>query len=308
MIAVSNDLPMISIVTPTLNRAGMIRAAIESVLQQGYPNVEHIVVDGRSTDGTAAVLADYPHLRIICEPDRGVYDGLNKGIRLARGEVIGHLNSDDIYAPGALLAVARQFQQDTELDVVSGNATISIAMTDGSRRVIKRYEAPADRTLTFATGTIGAPLINARFFRRRLYDRVGLYDSSYAISGDRDFLIRAVLVKPKQIGIDMVVYDYLSHDNSLTLDNGASTFIPIYSELLHLARHYAADPASPIELRRCCVKFQRESVSRACIEQLRNKNWSQFADIFWRGLRSDPVWPLCFAGLVLRRGVRLRNA
>lgn len=308
MIAVSNDLPMISIVTPTLNRAEMIRTAIESVLRQGYPNVEHIVVDGRSADGTMAVLADYPHLRVVCEPDRGVYDGLNKGIRLARGEVIGHLNSDDIYAPGALLAVARQFQRDPELDVVSGNATISMAMTDGSRRVIKRYEAPADRTLTFATGTIGTPLINARFFRRRVYDRIGLYDSSYAISGDRDFLIRAVLAKPKQVGIDTAVYDYLSHDGSLTLDNGASTFIPIYSELLHLTRRYTADPASPVELRRYCVKLQRESVNRACIEQLRNKNWSRFTDIFWRGLRSDPAWLLCFAGLVLRRGVGLRNA
>lgn len=300
----SNDLPLISIITPTFNRVNMIRAAIESVLRQRYSNVEHIVVDGQSSDGTMAVLADYPHLHVISEKDRGVYDALNKGVRLARGEIIGHLNSDDAYAPGALLAVARQFQQDPEIDVVSGNATISVATADGDRRIIKRYESPADRELTFATGTIGTPLINARFFRRRVYDRIGLYDSSYRFSGDCDFLIRAALANLKQAGIDAFVYDYLSHNESLTLHNGASSFLPIYSEVLRLTQRYIDNPASPAELRRCCLKLRRQSANRACIEQLRNRNWSAFADIFWRGLRLDPVWPLCFANVVLWRLVR----
>lgn len=300
----SNDLPMISIVTPTFNRANMIRTAIESVLRQGYSNFEHIVVDGQSSDGTMAVLADYPHLRVVSEKDRGVYDALNKGVHLACGEIIGHLNSDDVYTPDALMAVARQFQQDPAVDVVSGNATISVAMVDGSRRIIKRYETPADRELTFATGTIGTPLINARFFRRRVYDRIGLYDSSYRFSGDCDFLIRAALSKPKQAGIDAVVYDYLSHNASLTLHNGTSSFMPVYSEVLRLTKRYIESPTSPAELRRCCVKLRRQSASRVCIEQQRNRNWSGFAKIFWRGLRLDPIWPLCFAKVVLCRLVR----
>lgn len=282
----------------------MIRMAIESVLGQDHPNFEHIVVDGQSSDGTMAVLAGYPHLRVVSEKDKGVYDALNKGIRLARGEIIGHLNSDDTYAPGALMTVARRFQQDPEVDVVSGNATISVATADGGRRVVKRYEAAADRQLTFATGTTGTPLINARFFRRRVYDRIGLYDSSYRFSGDCDFLIRAALSKSKQTDIDAVVYDYLSHGASLTLHDGASSFMPIYSEVLRLTKHYIDSPMSPAELCRCCVKLRRQSANRACIEQLRNRKWSGFTDVFWRGLRLDPVWSLCFANVVLCRLLR----
>src|SRR3954469_24178325 len=112
----------ITIVTPTLNRADHLPMAIESVLQQGYDDVEHIVVDGMSTDGTVEVLARYPHLRVIREPDTGLWDALNKGIRAATGEVIGHLNSDDCYTPGAIDAVRAAFAPDVE--IVCGGAEI----------------------------------------------------------------------------------------------------------------------------------------------------------------------------------------
>ena len=92
----------ISIVTPTYNRAHLLEAALLSVLAQGWSDTEHIVVDGMSSDGTVELLARYPHLRVIREPDSGLYEALNKGIRAATGEVIGHLNSDDEYLPGHL--------------------------------------------------------------------------------------------------------------------------------------------------------------------------------------------------------------
>ena len=82
---------------PCLNRVNLIREAIESVLAQDYPNFEHIVIDGGSTDGTLDVLREYRHLKLISEPDNGLYDAVNKGIRLAQGELIGWLNSDDVY-------------------------------------------------------------------------------------------------------------------------------------------------------------------------------------------------------------------
>src|SRR4030066_1952836 len=94
-----NPWPKVSIITPSYNRAGMIETAIQSVLSQNFPEVEHIIIDGGSTDGTLDVLKKYPHLRVVSEPDQGMYDALNKGLNLATGEIIGFLNTDDYYAP-----------------------------------------------------------------------------------------------------------------------------------------------------------------------------------------------------------------
>jgi glycosyltransferase involved in cell wall biosynthesis len=96
------DVPLVSIVTPSYNSARFIERTIQSVLTQGYPNIEHIVVDGASTDGTVDILRRYPHLRWVSEPDKGQSDALNKGFQMARGEIIGWLNADDTYNAGAI--------------------------------------------------------------------------------------------------------------------------------------------------------------------------------------------------------------
>ena len=113
--------PFFSIVTPCLNRAGIVESAVESALAQNYPAFEHIVIDGGSTDGTLEVLARYAHLHVISEPDRNLYDAINKGLRLARGEVVGLLNSDDRYASGAFAAAAEIFA-DPAVELVIGGA------------------------------------------------------------------------------------------------------------------------------------------------------------------------------------------
>ena len=116
-----NPWPKVSIITPSYNRAGMIETAIQSVLSQNYPEVEHIIMDGGSTDGTLEVLKKYPHLRVVSEPDQGMYDALNKGLNLAHGEIIGFLNTDDFYAPGVFAKIALQFSEKT-VDAVAGLA------------------------------------------------------------------------------------------------------------------------------------------------------------------------------------------
>ena len=112
--------PRISIVTPSFNQGKFIGETIESVLRQNYPNVEHIVMDGASTDGTLKVLARYPHLRVISEPDSGQAEAINKGFRMATGDIWGFLNSDDTLMPNALISVAREFALDRGPDVVMG--------------------------------------------------------------------------------------------------------------------------------------------------------------------------------------------
>jgi glycosyltransferase involved in cell wall biosynthesis len=113
-------LPRISIVTPSLNQGDYIAETIESVISQGYPNLEHIVIDGGSTDGTLATLRRYPHLSVLSEPDRGHADAVNKGFRLASGDIWGYLNSDDTLLPGALHRVAQEIDPARGRHIVMG--------------------------------------------------------------------------------------------------------------------------------------------------------------------------------------------
>ena len=113
--------PRLSIITPSLNRARYIEEAIESVLRQNYSDIEHIIIDGGSTDGTFEILARYPHLKTISEPDNGMYDALNKGLNIATGEIVGFLNSDDVYAENIFLLVVKQFE-NPEIQATAGRA------------------------------------------------------------------------------------------------------------------------------------------------------------------------------------------
>ena len=112
--------PRISIVTSSYNQARFIARTIDSVLAQDYPNVEHIVVDGMSTDGTAEILERFPHLKVIREPDRGQADAINKGFRAATGEILCFLNSDDTLEPGALRSVTDAMDPEAGRHVVMG--------------------------------------------------------------------------------------------------------------------------------------------------------------------------------------------
>src|SRR5260370_131957 len=108
----------VSVITPCLNGAGYLAEAIESVMAQRFPHIEHIVVDGGSTDRTLEVLRRYPHVRVISGPDRGMYDALNKGLTLARGDIIGVLNSDDCYAADALAPIGETFRDEDTMALV----------------------------------------------------------------------------------------------------------------------------------------------------------------------------------------------
>ena len=169
-----------SIITPTFNRRDMLSEALDSVSRQDWPEVEHIVVDGGSTDGTLELVTSRPTLRLIGGPDKGVYDALNKGIAAATGEIVCFLNSDDVFEPGALKAAAEGFSGGSTCDSVCGEARL----VAGSE-TIEVYDRDEDKRLTSArTALLGASIINARLLPQscarqgrplfaRLWDRFG---------------------------------------------------------------------------------------------------------------------------------------
>lgn len=215
----SNDLiPMtklISIITPSFNRAGFIRQAIESVLVQDYPNTEHIVMDGDSTDGTLEVLSAYPYLKVISEPDRGVYDALNKGVAIAHGEIIGFLNSDDRYETNILGSIVEIFEKHPKADAVIGRTAF---FEDGSTTYTLYPQINAE-TLPDQLFS-GVSAINGWFFRREVFTRVGTFDQTFPVGADRDFLIRLYLSGLAPVFVDHLYYYYRQHPGSLTINEG----------------------------------------------------------------------------------------
>jgi glycosyltransferase involved in cell wall biosynthesis len=129
----------ISIVTVSFNQHAYLRAAIESILRQGYPELEYIVVDPGSTDGSRDLIQSYSGqiAHIVFEPDRGAADGLNKGFSLATGEVFGFLNADDLLMPGSLQRIADVFRERPECDMAFGNGHI----IDREGRTLKHVKA-----------------------------------------------------------------------------------------------------------------------------------------------------------------------
>ncbi|MEZ5996616.1 MAG: glycosyltransferase [Hyphomonadaceae bacterium] len=182
--------PTVTIITPVLNRAGMMPAALESLAAQACPSLEHIVVDGGSTDGTQQLAAD-AGAQVIEAPGTSIYEALNIGLGAASGDLVGLLNSDDVYAPAAVARARAAFAQDGALEIVRGRAATEL-FADGRWQTSDPTPGP-DPALTLDSVLFGASNINACFFRPSLIARVGLFDTNYPISADREWLMRAIL-------------------------------------------------------------------------------------------------------------------
>ncbi|HUN90553.1 MAG TPA: glycosyltransferase family 2 protein [Burkholderiaceae bacterium] len=174
-----------SMVTPSFNQGRFIRMTLESVAGQGGADIEHVVMDGGSTDETTSVLAEFgPRVRWVSEPDRGQTDAINKGIRATDGDVIGWINSDDVYYPGAIAAVAGFLAAHPDVDVVYGMAD----HIDADGNFIEAYPTEPWRFERLKeTCFICQP---ALFFRRRVVERVGLLDEALHYCMDYEYWIR----------------------------------------------------------------------------------------------------------------------
>jgi glycosyltransferase involved in cell wall biosynthesis len=184
----------ISIITVCLNSAATMRDAIESVLSQTYEDVEYIVVDGGSTDRTMSIVREYEGriAKIVSEPDKGIYDAMNKGIRLATGDVVGILNSDDFFEdPRVLQDVAASFKSQSATDVVFGDV-VFVRPGDLSE-VVRFYGASHFEPWKLRFGWM--PPHPATFIRRRVYEKAGLYETSYKIAADYEMFVRLLLVR-----------------------------------------------------------------------------------------------------------------
>jgi glycosyltransferase involved in cell wall biosynthesis len=183
--SVSDDLPLVSIITPSFNQGRFIRRTIESVLSQDYPKLEYLVMDGGSTDETLDILRSYGNrLTWRSGPDGGQADAVNAGTRLARGEILGWLNSDDTYLPGAVTAAVDYVLAHPETAVVYGNAYF---IDERDARFGTHPTEDFDLYRLAETTLICQP---AAFIRRSAFEAVGMLDPSLQYCMDYDLFIR----------------------------------------------------------------------------------------------------------------------
>lgn len=175
----------ISVVTVSFNQAEFIRQNIESVLNQNYPNFEHIIVDGGSTDGTIEILKEYPHLKWTSERDNGQSDGLNKGFKRATGDIIAWINSDDMLASNSLIKINSFFENNPDKYVVTGNQII-IDREDRPLRRVKAEKFTYNHLLNERSSVIQ----NATFFRRSVLLDVGYLNESFHYTMDHELFVR----------------------------------------------------------------------------------------------------------------------
>lgn len=183
----SQSQPLVSIVTPSFNQGAFIAETITSVLTQDYPRIDHLVIDGGSTDSTLDVLSRFgDRLRWISEPDRGQSDAINKGWRLARGEIVAWLNADDLYRPNAIGKVVAFFHEHPDVDLVYGDCDF---INERGEVVARHRKRPADAAdlLRSPISIIAQP---AAFLRRRVLETAGYLDEMLQYVMDLDYWLR----------------------------------------------------------------------------------------------------------------------
>jgi glycosyltransferase involved in cell wall biosynthesis len=210
--------PKISVVTPSYNQAAFIEEALSSVKNQDYSDVEHIVADGVSTDGSVEILGrysrqpEYQHLRWISEPDQGQSDALNKGFRVATGDIVGWLNSDDRYRPGCFQAVIDAFDENPDIDVLYGDYT----WIDESGRIMQiRREIEFSRFILSYHRVLYIPS-TATFFRRRILDDGNFIDSKYHYAMDYEYFLRLAHKGYRFKHLPTLMADFRWHPSSKT--------------------------------------------------------------------------------------------
>lgn len=234
----------VSVITATWNSGATLRDTLESVLRQTYPDIEHIIVDGGSTDNTMALIKEYEpryngRLRYIYEPDKGIYDAMNKGIRMATGNVVGLLNSDDLYTSDDVLATVAATLKNDSLDAVYGDIHF---VNDGDlKKCVRYYSSRPFRRWWMRFGFM--PAHPSFYCRREVYMKYGTFDISYKVAADFECLLRLIFIhriKIKYLPLDFVTmrtggastsgmssHKRILHDHQLAFRNNG-----VYSNVL----------------------------------------------------------------------------
>lgn len=219
----------LSIITICYNSEKTIKTTLASVANQTFKRVDHIIIDGGSTDKTIFIVKQYPHVtKIISEPDKGIYDALNKGIKIASGDVIGILHADDIFNDNRVLEkVMKLFKKKRYVDAITGN----VVFFDPEKNKINNRNIRSEIFRPWMLRFGFMPAHTATFFKRSVFKQFGLYDVSFKTAGDFDFFLRLILVnKVKLFYLNKILVRMRTGGTSTS---GIQSYVNTSIEILH---------------------------------------------------------------------------
>ena len=299
-------LPRITVITPSLNSGPYISNALKSLEEQDYPDLESIIVDGGSTDNTASIAQSFSFASVRISPGAGLYTALNEGIQAGGGEIVCFLNSDDILGPGILRKIAKVFKNDETLKIVCGDALLFEEDVSGSRHIIDDYRRYSGKTFDVQTLLYGAPMINAHFFKSDVFRKTGLFDTTFSIAADREFMIRCYSDGLRPLPIQDLAYMYRRHPGSLTLNSAKKNAYAMGQEHLRISR----------ELRNSQNEDLRHQSTRACDDAslsvlaacLRDLQPARLVKFYFQHSLEDPLFTLRLPGAIIRKMQRRLEA
>ena len=203
----------ISIVTISYNQAAFLPACLESVLEQDYKDIEYIVVDAGSSDGSREIINKYSCKidKIIFEPDKGPADGLNKGFSHATGDIFCYINADDILLPGAISCVVEKFIQSSDTDVLYGNGL----QIDEKGHIVRKIYSTDWNLRFYAYGACNI-VQQATFFRRKIFKQAGQFNVANKICWDGELLVDMALAGAKYTRTSKILGGFRVYNNSIT--------------------------------------------------------------------------------------------
>ena len=199
----------LSLITVTYNSENTLSTTIKSVLEQSYNNIEYIIIDGASKDNTVTIIKEYEYsfngrLKWISEPDKSLYDAMNKGIRMATGDIVGILNSDDFFTSNNVLQeIANTFEKEQDLDAIYGD--IHFVNPENLQKCVRYYSSNIFKRSLMRLGFM--PAHPSFYLRRECFEKYGLYKTDYKIAADFEFLLRVIFknkIRTKYLPMDMV--------------------------------------------------------------------------------------------------------
>lgn len=280
--------PLVSIVTPVLNRASTLETCLASVTAQTYQPLEHIVIDGGSTDGTLDILRSFSgshSMRWVTGKDAGMYDAINKGLSLAKGQVLAYVNSDDLYLPWSVEAAVEGLSKDA--DMVYGDLGVLRIIKGARTGFYLQFYPRFDLRYFTHTGAIGQPTV---FWRREVMDAVGDFDTRYRLLGDCEYWLR--------VGASGKKIAHLREVLAVQVDHGA-TLRRTQGELLKRELKQMRDTYAEVAGRPQNPKLE------ALAESFRWR-FAQWRILFETTRRRPKTWPM-FVSFLRRHDVRVNS-